>query len=272
MGDKALNHFTDKLALVAGGTGALGREICVSFLAAGARVIATYRKRAEFDALTDTLTDTLTNTLTTDARTAVSAQMPALTGVEVDTTDTQAVAEMVQGIGRGQEGQQGGAAKTPSGGRIDILINAVGGYAGGKNIWEEDPATYESMMGLNLKSGFNLARAVLPGMIGENRGWIVNIASRAGYGHSGGAALYSASKAGALAFFDSLAEEVKPYAINVNSVVPSIFDTPANRRAMPSADYALWPKPAEIASVVRFLCSPEAHVIHGAAIPVYGRT
>jgi NAD(P)-dependent dehydrogenase (short-subunit alcohol dehydrogenase family) len=264
MGDKIVNHFADKLALVAGGTGALGREICISLLAAGARVITTYRQRAEFD--------TLTEAWTSDARSAVSGQTPALTGAEVDTTDAQAVAAMVQSIGRGQEGQPGGGPKTPGGGHIDILINAVGGYAGGKNIWEEDPATCERMLGLNLKSGFNLARAVVPGMILENRGWIVNIASRAGYGHSGGAALYSASKAGALALFDSLAEEVKPYAINVNTVVPSIFDTPANRRAMPSADYAAWPKPAEIASVVRFLCSPEAQVIHGAAIPVYGRT
>jgi NAD(P)-dependent dehydrogenase (short-subunit alcohol dehydrogenase family) len=98
------------------------------------------------------------------------------------------------------------------------------------------------------------------------------VASRAGYGHSPGAALYSASKAGALAFFDSLADEVKPYAINVNSVVPSIFDTPANRRAMPSADPARWPKPEEIAQVILFLCSAQARVIHGAAIPVYGRT
>jgi NAD(P)-dependent dehydrogenase (short-subunit alcohol dehydrogenase family) len=233
-----LNHFADKLALVAGGTGALGREVSLALLAAGARVITTYRQRAEFDALT------------ADARGA------GLTGIEADTTDPDGVAKLIQNLG----------------GNIDILINAVGAFAGGKNIWDEDPATYERMMALNLKSGFALARAVLPGMIRQNRGWIVNIASRAGYGHSGGAALYSASKAGALALFDSLAEEVKPYAINVNSVVPSIFDTPANRRAMPAADYALWPKPADIAHVILFLCSPEAHVIHGAAIPVYGRT
>jgi NAD(P)-dependent dehydrogenase (short-subunit alcohol dehydrogenase family) len=233
-----LNHFADKRALVAGGTGALGREISLALLAAGARVITTYRQHAEFDALT------------TDAHSA------ALTGVEADTTDADGIAKLVQNLG----------------GNIDILINAVGAYAGGKNVWDEDPATFERMMALNLKSGFALARAVLPGMIRQNRGWIVNIASRAGYGRSGGAALYSASKAGALALFDSLAEEVKPYAINVNSVVPSIFDTPANRRAMPSADYTVWPKPAEIARVILFLCSPEARVIHGAAIPVYGRT
>jgi NAD(P)-dependent dehydrogenase (short-subunit alcohol dehydrogenase family) len=75
-----------------------------------------------------------------------------------------------------------------------------------------------------------------------------------------------------LALFDSLAEEVKSYPISVNSVVPSIFDTPANRLAIPGADYSSWPKPEEIADVILFLCSQQARIIHGAAIPVYGRT
>jgi len=257
-----VNHFADKVALIAGGTGALGREVCMAFLAAGARVVTTYRERAEFD------------TLRTEAASGVPGSASALTGAELDITDFDAVAAMVKTIGEGNAHQKGSGPESAenSPGAVDILINAAGGYSGGKNLWEENPATYDRMMGINLKAGFVLARAVLPGMIRRNRGWIVNIASRAGYGHSGGAALYSASKAGALALFDSLAEEVKPYAISVNSIVPSIFDTPANRRAMPSADHALWPKPAEIARVILFLCSPEAGVIHGAAIPVYGRT
>jgi NAD(P)-dependent dehydrogenase (short-subunit alcohol dehydrogenase family) len=128
------------------------------------------------------------------------------------------------------------------------------------------------MMALNLKAGYVLARAVLPVMIRQNRGWVVNVASKAGYGHSAGAALYSASKAAALALFDSLAEEVKPYAINVNSVVPSIIDTEANRAAMPKADFSRWPKPEEIARVVLFLCSEDAKLVHGAAVQVYGRS
>ncbi len=128
------------------------------------------------------------------------------------------------------------------------------------------------MLALNLKSGFVLARAVLPVMIRQDRGWIVNVASKAGYGHSAGAAMYAASKAGALALFDSLAEEVKPYRINVNSVVPSIIDTQANRQAMPKANFSKWPKPEEIARVILFLCSEQACVVHGAAIPVYGRS
>ena len=238
------DEFRDKVALIAGGTGALGREISLAFLAAGARVAATYRRAEEFAELKGA---------------AGSAGAGALTGLSLDVSDLAAASHAAEKLAGDY-------------GRLDILVNAVGGYAGGKRVWEENAATYESMMELNLKSGFALAHAVLPAMIRQNRGWIVNVASRAGYGHSPGAALYSASKAGALALFDSLADEVKPYAINVNSVVPSIFDTPANRRAMPSANPAHWPKPAEIAQVVLFLCSEQGRVIRGAAVPVYGRT
>lgn len=238
------NDFRDKVALIGGGTGALGREISLAFLAAGARVVVTYRRTEEFAELKEA---------------ADQAGAGELSGLSVDVSDLAATSRAAEKVAGDY-------------GRLDILVNAVGGYAGGKNLWEEDASTYERMMALNLESGFALARAVLPAMIRQNRGWIVNIASRAGYGHSASAALYAASKAGALALFDSLAEEVKPNAINVNSVVPSIFDTPANRRAMPSANPAHWPKPAEIAQVVLFLCSEHGCVIHGAAVPVYGRT
>jgi NAD(P)-dependent dehydrogenase (short-subunit alcohol dehydrogenase family) len=236
-------RFKDKVALVAGGTGALGRAVATAFAREGARVIVTYRHQQEFDAFI--------SQLKTDGYEA--------TGVMVDATDPASVARMVEDI----------LAKH---GALDILVNTIGAYHGGKRIWEEEPSAYEQMMSLNLKAGFALARAVIPVMIRQNRGWIVNVSSRAAYGNSPGAALYAASKAGALALFDSLAEEVKPYPISVNSVVPSIFDTPANRQAMPKADYANWPKPEEIADVILFLCSPQARIVHGAAIPVYGRT
>jgi NAD(P)-dependent dehydrogenase (short-subunit alcohol dehydrogenase family) len=180
-------------------------------------------------------------------------------GAAVDVTDATAVEQFIAGI----------VAKHR---RLDILVNTVGGYAGGMNLWEVDPRTYDQMLQLNLKAGFVLARAIVPVLIQQNRGWIVNIASKAAVDHAAGGALYAASKAGALALFDSLAAEVKPYNINVNSVLPSIIDTAANRKAMPGADFSKWPKPQEIARVILFLCSEEARVIHGAAIPVYGKT
>jgi NAD(P)-dependent dehydrogenase (short-subunit alcohol dehydrogenase family) len=88
--------------------------------------------------------------------------------------------------------------------------------------------------------------------------------------HGAGAAAYAASKAAALALMDSLAAEVKGTGVRVNSILPSIIDTEANRKAMPGADFAKWPKPQEIARVILFLCSDDAKVIQGAAVPVYG--
>src|SRR6202047_3082281 len=175
-------RFKDKVALVAGGTGALGRAVATAFAREGARIIVTYRHQQEFDALI--------SKSKTDGYQA--------TGVMVDATDPAGVARMVEDI----------LAKQ---GALDILVNTIGAYHGGKRIWEEELSSYDQMMSLNLKAGFVLARGVIPAMIRQSRGWIVNVASRAAYGQSPGAALYAASKAGALALFDSLAEGVKTY-------------------------------------------------------------
>ena len=237
-------NFHDKVVLVTGGTGGLGREVTMAFLEAGSSVTVTYQVAEEYAAVVA-------------AAQRIGAVAPV--GASVDVTDAQAVEKFVAEI----------VAKH---GRLDILVNTVGGYAGGTNLWEVDAPTYDKMLQLNLKAGFVLARSVVPQMIRQNRGWIVNIASKAAFDHAAGGALYAASKAAALALMDSLAAEVKPLNINVNSVLPSIIDTAANRKAMPKADFAKWPKPEEIARVILFLCSEEARVIHGAAIPVYGKS
>jgi NAD(P)-dependent dehydrogenase (short-subunit alcohol dehydrogenase family) len=237
-------NFHDKIVLVTGGTGGLGREVTMAFLEAGAKVVVTYVVPEEFAAVVS-------------AAGRTGAVPPA--GMIVDVTEKQAVEKCIAEI----------VAKH---GRLDILVNTVGGYAGGTNVWETDPGTYDKMLNLNLKAGFVLAHAIVPQMIRQNRGWIVNVASKAAFDHAAGGALYEASKAGALALFDSLAADVKPYNINVNSILPSIIDTAANRKAMPGADFSKWPKPEEIARVILFLCSEEARVIHGAAIPVYGKS
>jgi NAD(P)-dependent dehydrogenase (short-subunit alcohol dehydrogenase family) len=98
----------------------------------------------------------------------------------------------------------------------------------------------------------------------------VNVASRAAVDHEAGAAAYAASKAAAVAMIDSLAADLRGRGVRVNSILPSIIDTEINRKAMPGADFAKWPKPEDIAKVILFLCSDDAKVIHGAAIPVYG--
>jgi NAD(P)-dependent dehydrogenase (short-subunit alcohol dehydrogenase family) len=108
-------------------------------------------------------------------------------------------------------------------------------------------------------------------MLKQKSGSVVNIAARAAFDHAAGAAAYASSKSAAVAMIDCLAQDLKGSGVRVNSVLPSIIDTEANRRAMPAADFLQWPKPEEIARVILFLCTDEAKLIHGAAIPVYGQ-
>jgi NAD(P)-dependent dehydrogenase (short-subunit alcohol dehydrogenase family) len=230
-----------KLALVAGGTGGLGRAVSLAFLAEGWKVAVSYRRREEWDAL----------------QSAAGENKERLEGYDVDVTDENAVTNLIKNLlGRG--------------GRLDALVNTVGGYAGGVRLWELDPKVFEQMLALNLRSGFVLSRAVVPVMLKQSGGSIVNVASKAALDHASGAAAYVASKAAAVAMMDSPAADLKGTGVRVNSILPSIIDTDANRKAMPKADFAKWPKPEEIAQVILFLCGDDAKVVHGAALPVYG--
>ena len=127
-----------------------------------------------------------------------------------------------------------------------------------------------SNAGAEFRSGYTIFRAVVSAMLKQKRGVIVNVVSKAVVDHAAGAGAYAASKAAALALMDSLAADVKGTGVRVNSILPSIIDTEINRKVMRGADFASWPKPEEIARVILFLCSDDAKVIHGAAVPVYG--
>ena len=129
---------------------------------------------------------------------------------------------------------------------------------------------------------FHQLRAVLPRRgqrhvfqhAAGSGGRIVNVAARPGLEWRSGAGMvaYTASKAAVAALTAALAEEVAKDGILVNAVAPSIMDTPANRAAMPKADYALWPKVEEVAATIVFLVSPENRVTRGAIVPVYGKS
>jgi NAD(P)-dependent dehydrogenase (short-subunit alcohol dehydrogenase family) len=234
-------RFEGKVALVAGGTGGLGRAVTRAFLEEGATVAVTFRRQEELDAL----------------KKVASANAGRLEAFTVDVTDEAAVRQLVEKI----------LAKH---GQLDALVNTVGAYAGGVKLWELETKVFEQMMALNVRSGYALSRAAVRAMLKQGRGAIVNVASKAAFDHEAGAAAYAASKAAAVAMLDCLAAEVKGSGVRVNSVLPSIIDTEVNRKAMPKADFAKWPKPEDIARVILFLCSEEPKVIHGAAIPVYG--
>jgi len=234
---------TARVVLVAGGTGGLGRAVSLAFLADDARVVVTYRKQEELDIL----------------KTLAGGNSSQLEGYSVDVTDESEVGKFIEGI-------------VARHGRLDAMVNTVGGYAGGVKLWELDTQVFEQMMRLNLRSGYALARAAVRVMLKQSSGAIVNVAAKAAIDHGAGAAAYAASKAAAVAMMDSLAEDLKGTGIRVNSVLPSIIDTEANREAMPKANFTKWPKPEDIARVILFLCSDSAKVIHGAAVPVFGNS
>lgn len=235
--------YPGKVVLVAGGTGGLGRSVSLAFLAEGATVVATYRNERGFAAL----------------QTAAGVQASKLEGSQVDVTDESAVRALIESI-------------TAKHGRVDIVVNTVGAYAGGIKLWELDPKIFERMLDLNLRSGFVLARHAVPAMLKQGSGVLVNVAAKAAFDHAAGAAAYATSKAAAVALMDCLAADLKGTDVRVNTVLPSIIDTEPNRRAMPGASFDQWPKPEEIAQVIVFLASDQARVIHGASIPVYGKS
>ena len=104
-------------------------------------------------------------------------------------------------------------------GRIDALVNAVGGYAGGIKLWELDTKVFDQMLALNLRSGYALARAAVPAMLKQKRGAIVNVIAKAAVDHGAGASAYAASKAAALAMTDSLAADLKGTGVRINSIL-----------------------------------------------------
>ena len=235
-----------KVVLVAGGTGGLGRAVSLAFVEEGARVVVTFRRPGDLDELKMAA-----------SRKLVEAEGSSLEGYAVDVADEAAVAKLVDGI-------------VERHGRLDCLVNAVGGYAGGIKLWEMETKVFEQQLALNLRAGFVLARAAARVMVKQRSGAIVNVASKAAVDHAAGAAAYAASKAAAVAMIDCLAADLKGTGVRANSILPSIIDTPANRKAMPKADFGKWPKPEDIARVILFLCGDEAKVVHGAALPVFG--
>ena len=150
-------------------------------------------------------------------------------------------------------------------------IHLAGGFAMAPVV-DTSLADLERMMRLNAVTAFLGCReAVRSIRRAGGGGRIVNVAARPVLQPVGGMVAYAASKAAVAAITQSLAQEVVAEGILVNAILPSIIDTPANRAAMPGADHAAWPRPAEIARTIGFLVSPASALTSGALVPVYGR-
>jgi NAD(P)-dependent dehydrogenase (short-subunit alcohol dehydrogenase family) len=234
-----MNHPTP-VVVITGAFGALGQAVAAAFAARGARLALLDVALQPPAALRERF-----------------GQSHLLLG-GVDLSDVEATRRAI-------------AATAMRFGGIDVLVNVAGGFR-----WEKledgDPATWDQMFAMNLRTAVVCCKAALPAMLERGAGSIVNIGAGAAAGRAAaGMGAYTASKAGVQRLTESLAEEVKDRGVRVNAVLPGTIDTPRNRADMPTADVSHWVAPEAIADVIVFLASDAARAVTGASIPVFGR-
>ena len=174
---------------------------------------------------------------------------------ETDATDESSVEETVGAI-------------LDEHGHLDALCNVAGTWRGGDPIHETDVDEFDTLFDVNLRSMFLVSKHAIP-HLRETEGAIVSVSARSSLSGGEGDGPYRASKAGVRLLTETIAEE-NLGTVRANAIMPSVIDTPMNREMMPDADHDEWVDPADIADVVLFLCSSEAGVTSGAAVPVYG--
>jgi len=223
-----------KTVLITGANGGLGTKVTRTFLAAGASVAG----------------------VSLDIKPTDFAD-PKFTAFTADLSGTAAAMKLAQDV-------------TGKLGRVDALVHLAGGYTGGKTVAEEEEATLDHMLNINLRSTFLLFRAFLPHMRKAGSGRIVAIGSRAVEGPAPGMAAYALSKAAVVSLVRSVAAENKDLGITANVILPGAMDTPGNRASMPDADPSRWINPQTVADLIFYLVSDAAAQVTGAVIPVYG--
>ncbi len=239
----ALAEFADKVVMVTGASGNLGRAVAHGFLAQGAHLVLADRAADRLAGLFPEL---------------VASEQHMLCGA-VDATDPVSVQHWVDAA----------AARF---GRLDVLANTIGGYKAGALTHETSLDTWDFMMNLNARTAFILSRAVLPHMLRQGGGRVIHTAARAALAGSAKHSAYNASKSVVVRLTESMAAEYKHQGVTVNCVLPGTIDTPQNRADMPDADWSKWVPLAAIADAFVFLASDAASHITGAALPVYGRS
>ena len=227
--------FADRHVVVTGGTGALGRAVVGALVAAGAHCHVSYMIEDE-------------------AKSFPHKEGATLHAVG-DLASEAAVAKLYDSVPQ-----------------LWASIHLAGGFAMA-NIGDTDKAKLMAQLDTNFIACFLCCRAAVGAMRRNGGGRIVNVAARPGLEWRSGAGMtaYAASKAAVAAMTAALAEEVAKDGILVNAVAPSIMDTPANRAAMPKAEFSAWPKVEEVAATILFLASPDNAVTRGAIVPVYGK-
>lgn len=225
----------NKICIVTGASGGLGKTVVRKFIDSGATVVAVDATKAADLIESDRLVFHSSNIL-----------------------DENSVRKLM------------GDVKTKFN-RIDVLLNLVGGIYPWSNVTEIETSVWEKTIELNLKSVFLCSREALKIMIPQRSGKIVNVGAGAGLKGGAQAGPYGAAKAGVINLTETMAEENKPNNIQINAIIPSVIDTPANRNAMPDADFSKWIRAEEIAELLIFLASDASSGVTGSIIKIPGR-
>lgn len=226
--------------MITGAAGHLGRAVAAVFAAEGANLVLVARKR-----------EALTAAFAADGPAAQLAVCDLLDAAQVQATVDAALARF---------------------GRIDVLCNIAGGFRRGEAVHETSDASFDLLLDLNVRTLLHAVQAVVPVMLRQRAGRIVNIASLAAVRGQPRMAAYCVAKDAVVRLTEAMAAELREQGINVNAVLPTVIDTPDNRAAMPDADPSRWVAPADLAAVIAFLASDAARAVHGAALPVTGLT
>jgi len=230
--------FHDQVAIITGGTGNLGSAVVRAFKAAGAHIAAPDRSTGKAH----------------EVLAEIMGSEEHLVAEGVDVTNPDHMEQLARDV----------AARF---GKIDILVNTVGGFKAGSPLHETPLENWDFLMNLNARSVFITCRAVLPYMLQRGRGKIVNIGSHSALSAHGNDGIYSAAKSAVLRLTESMAVEYKNQGIQVNAVLPSALTSPADLQADPTRGVTT----DSVAQVILFLCSDAGSIINGAAIPAYGR-
>lgn len=233
-----MNTSDQRVVLVTGAAGTLGRAVAAAFAAQGAQLALLDRSEDGLQA----------------AYGQAKSQALCLATDLLDTAQVEyALAQTLERLGR-----------------VDVLCNIAGGFHMGEPVHATSADSWDRMFNLNVRTLTHMASAVVPHMLQAGHGKIVNVGAFAARHGEAGKGAYVASKSAVIRLTEAMALELREHGINVNCVLPTIIDTPPNRASMPDADPARWVAPAALADVIAFLASDAARAVHGAALPVTG--
>ena len=230
-------NFSNKIVMITGANGNLGRAVARAFENRGAQLVLIDQRHSD--------------------RGAALGSAPEALVLTADLLDQEQVDRAVE-------------ATLQRFGRVDVLCHLAGGFHMGEAVHEISLPRFDFVFNLNVRSVVHIAKAVVPSFLQQGSGKIVNVGAFAASKGIAQMGAYTASKAAVARLTESMSAELRERGVNVNCVLPTTLDTPENRQAMPDVDPARWVALDDLACVILFLASDDARAVHGASLPVSG--